>query len=167
MVANELANDAALDALFHYLQRQNGRTPTADEVVAEHLARDAAAHAETWNWGLYRNSRFSLAESFARRGLREDSLRLFFEVCLLDLNGAQNVGTKDPEITRHFRPFDPKTAFLAPGVLNRAADIIAELKLSPDDTRRTFDSVANAVGPVLNLPRSPSSAWREFSKAIR
>jgi hypothetical protein len=144
-----------------------GRIPTADEVVAQHLVRAAAAHAEAWRWGLYRNARFNLAESCARRGLREDALRLFLEVSLLDLNGPRNCGTKDPEITRRFPPFDPKTAFLAPGVISRTADVIAELKLSPDDTRNVFESVASTVGPALKLPRSTDAAWRELAKALR
>jgi hypothetical protein len=159
--------DAELDVLVRALHGQLGRIPTADEVVAQHLVRAAAAHAEAWRWGLYRNARFNLAESCARRGLREDALRLFLEVSLLDLNGPRNCGTKDPEITRRLPPFDPKTAFLAPGVISRTADVIAELKLSSEDTRHVFESVASTVGPALKLPRSTDAAWRELAKALR
>lgn len=165
-LSEEGVSDADIDALVGALQAQFGRVPMADEVVTEYFARSAAAHAEAWDWGLYRNARFNLAEACARRGLHEDALRLFLEVSLIDLNGPRNCGTKDPEILRDFPPFDPKTAFLAPGVINRTVDVIAELKFSPADTRRAFESVASSVGPALSLPGAPTTAWRELSKAL-
>jgi hypothetical protein len=124
-------------------------------------------HAVTWSWGLYRNARFHLAESCMRRGLREAALRLFLEVLLIDLNGPRNCGTRDPNILRRFPPFDPKNAFLAPGVISRTVDVIVDLKLSPGDTRRVFESVASAVGPALQLRRSADAAWRELEEALR
>jgi predicted nucleic acid-binding Zn-ribbon protein len=165
-LTQEGVSDADLDELVRALQAQLGRVPTADDVVTRHLARSAAAHAEALHWGLYRNARFRLAESCARRGLREDALRLFLEVSLIDLNGPRNCGTTDPEFLRRFPPFDPKSAFLAPGVIALTVDLIAELEFSPDDTRRVFESVASSAGTALKLPRSRSSVWRELSKAL-
>lgn len=166
MLTQEGVDDSELDALVGALQMQLGRVPTADEILVRHLARSAAAHAEAWNWGLYRNARFQLAESCTRRGLHQDALRLFLEVSLIDLNGPRNCGTKDPEILLRFPPFDPKTAFLAPGVISRTVDVIAELKFSPEDVRRVYESVASSVGAAVGLPRAPSTAWRELSKAL-
>ena len=54
-------SDVDLDALVHGLQGQLGRVPTADEVLTQHLARAAAAHAEALDWGLCRNARFNVA----------------------------------------------------------------------------------------------------------
>ncbi len=166
-LTQEGVSDADLDALVHALQGQLGRVPTADEVLTQHRARAAAAHAESLDWGLYRNARFNLAESCVRRGQHENALRLLIEVSLLDLNGPRNCGgSKDPELLRRFPPFEPKTAFLAPGIINRTVEIIDLLKLSPSDTRSMFDSVAGSVGPTLKLPRSATSVWRELSKAL-
>jgi hypothetical protein len=166
-LTQEGVSDVDLDALVHALQGRLGRVPTADEVLTQHLSRAAAAHAEALDWGLYRNARFNLAESCARRGQHEDALRLLIEVSVLDLNGPRNCGgSKDPELLRRFPPFDPKTAFLAPGIINRIVEIIDLLKLSPDDTRRLFESVAGSVGPTLKLPRLATSVWRELSKAL-
>lgn len=163
----EGVSDAELDMLVRVLQGQLGRVPTADEVITQHLARAAAAHAQSFDWGLYRNARFHLAESCARRGQHEDALRLLLEVSLLDLNGPRNCGgNKDPELRRRFPPFDPKTAFLAPGIISRTVKLIELLKLSPEDTRRVFESVAGSVGPALKLPRPTNTAWRELSKAL-
>ena len=166
LIQEDGLKDVDLDALVRSLQGQLGRLPTAEEVVAQQLMRVAATHAEAWRWGLFRNARFNLAESCIRRGLREEALRLYLEVCLLDLNGPRNCGTKDPQVTRRFPPFDPSTAFLAPGVVNRTKDVTADLELSLDDTHRVFEAVAVAVVPGLKLPRSSDDAWGELSKAL-
>lgn len=166
LVQENGTNDADVDALVHALQAQLGRLPIADEVVAQFLQRAAAEHAESWRWGLYRNARFNLAESCARRGLREDALRLFLEVHLLDLNGPRNIGSRNPELVRRFPPFDPATAFLAPGVVTRTADVMSALGLSLDDARSVFESVAASVGTALAMPRSASNAWRELSRVL-
>jgi hypothetical protein len=161
LIQEDGIKDADLDALVRSLHGQLGRMPTAEEVVAQQLIRMAATHAEAWRWGLFRNARFNLAESCIRRGLR-----LYLEVCLLDLNGPRNCGTKEPQVTHQFPPFDPSTAFLAPGVVNRTKDVTTDLKLSLDDTRRVFETVAVAVAPALKLPRSSDEAWGELSNAL-
>lgn len=147
------------------LRTELGRPPTAEDVVERHLLMTAKKHATEWQWGLYRNARFNLAESRSRRDRREDALRLYLEVCLVDLNGPRNCGTKDPAITERFPPFDPTTAFLAPGVVSRAATVADELGLSPGDLRLQFEAVADSVRS-LNLPRPTADAWNELASAL-
>lgn len=117
------------------LRAELGRAPTAEDVVERHLLVMAKRHAADWQWGLFRNARFNLAESRSRLDRREDALRLYLEVCLVDLNGPTNCGTKDPAIIERFPPFDPTTAFLAPGVVSRAASVAHELGLSLGDPK--------------------------------
>jgi len=143
-----------------------GRAPTAEDVVERSLLVMGRKHSEDWQWGLYRNARFGLAESRIRLDRRLDALRLYLEVCLLDLNGPRNCGTKDPAIVADFPPFDPTTSFLAPGVVNRAAALARELGLSPADLRDQFETVADAVQPTLNLPRPTADAWKELAAAL-
>ncbi|EAU68286.1 hypothetical protein STIAU_5823 [Stigmatella aurantiaca DW4/3-1] len=50
---------------------------------------------------------------------------------LLDLNGEQNLGTKDPEIVRRFPPCDPSTAFLPSALLAQESDDLVLLAHSP------------------------------------
>jgi len=153
---------ATIDGLYTEL----GRAPTAEDVVERHLHAIARKHAEDWQWGLYRNARFNLAESRIRADRREDALRLYLEVCLLDLNGPTNCGTKDPAVIKRFPPFNPTTSFLAPGVVNRAESVARELGLSPDDLRHQFETVADAVRPALKLPRPTADAWKELAAAL-
>jgi len=147
------------------LRAELGRVPTAEDVVERHLLVTAKKHAADWQWGLFRNARFNLAESRSRLDRREDALRLYLEVCLVDLNGPRNCGTKDPAIIERFPPFDPATAFLAPGVVNRAATVADELGLSPGDLRLRFEAVADSVRS-LNLPRPTADAWNELASAL-
>lgn len=165
-VQHGVVPEPEVDALLLLLYGQLGRVPTAHEVVAEILMRQAAAHAEAWNWGLYRNARFNLAEAFSRQGRREDALNLFLEVLLLDLNGVRNMGTKDPEIVRLFPPFDPSTAFLAPGAVGRAVDAMTDLSLSLDEVERRFLSLDDSAAPVQGLPRSAVDVWRDLKRVF-
>ena len=142
-----------------------GRAPAAEDVLERHLLMTAQKHAADWQWGLFRNARFNLAESRSRLNRREDALRLHLGVCPVDLNGPTNCGTKDPAITERFPPFDPTTAFLAPGVVSRAATVAHELGLSPGDLRHQFEAVADSVRS-LNLPRPTAEAWNELASAL-
>ncbi len=165
-LAAEGAGNAELDGLVGSLHVTLDRMPTADEVVCQYLTRSAAKHAELCNWGLYRNARFNLAESYARRRSYEEALRLFLEVSLIDLNGPRNRGTKDPAALRRIPPFEPHAGSLASGVLSRTIDVITELKFSRDELQRLFESVASAMTTVTNLPRPTSAAWQELSAAL-
>jgi hypothetical protein len=164
--AQEGVADADLDAIVRILHEELQRMPTAEEVVERQLTSTAAACAGAWQWGLYRNARFNLAESCVRRGLREDALKLYLEVCLVDLNGPRNCGTRDTAITSRFPPFDPGNAFLAPGVVNRAKDVADELQLPGSAIERLFEDLGKHVGATLGLPRSARDAWRELGVAL-
>ncbi|CAM4282408.1 zinc ribbon domain-containing protein [Corallococcus exiguus] len=165
-VQNGGVPEPEVEALLILLHGQLGRVPTAHDVVAEILMRQAATHAEAWNWGLYRNARFNLAEALVHQGRREDALNLFLEVLLLDLNGPRNMGTKDPEIVRRFPPFDPSTAFLAPGAIGRAVDVMADLRLSTDEVEKRFISLDGSTEPLRGLPRSAVDAWRDLKRVF-
>lgn len=165
--AQEGVADAALNAIVRVLHEELHRMPTAEEVVEHQLISTAVACAEGWQWGLYRNARFNLAESCVRRGLREEALKLYLEVCLVDLNGPRNCGTRDTAITSRFPPFDPSNAFLAPGVVNRAKDVADELQVPEPALERLFEDLGKNVGAALGLPRSAGDAWRELAVALR
>ncbi len=153
----EGASTAALDSFVHALQTHLGRVPTADELVVQHLARDAAVQAEARMWGLYSIARFRLAESCVRQQRFEDALRLFLEVLLFQVNGSLN--SDDAQ-------FDPTLGFVAPGVVGRTLDVIDILKLTPTDVRSVFESVAAPIVAALKMPLPVANAWARLSKEL-
>ncbi|MEQ9325607.1 MAG: hypothetical protein RIF41_40960, partial [Polyangiaceae bacterium] len=160
------ATEVDLDSLVQSMHVQHRRFPTVHELVAAELRREAAAHASSGNWGLYRNARFNLAEACSRTGVADDALRLLLEVSLLDLNGPRNVGRNGPAFAPSLPAFDPSSAFLAPGVVKRTADAMNDLGLSLEELRLVFDEVVSAVRPTLNLQRSTDDVWKELLNAL-
>lgn len=158
--------DAALSALVATLRAREGEVPSAEQVVAAYLESAATAQAHLHNWGLFRNARFRLAESCARQGRTAAALRLLLEVTILDLNGAHNCGTRNPEVLRRFPPFDPRLAFIAPGIVRRTAAAASKLGLSVDGIRAVFDDVVRVVSPDLGLPRAGESMWGVLERAL-
>ena len=151
------ASTAVLNELVETLRGQVGRLPTADEVVLQYLVRDSAAQAAAKMWGLYRNARFELAESYVRLARNEDGLRLFLEVLLFDVNGAAN--SEDV-------PFDPKLFLAAPGAFGQTLDVINLLELSQADVRSAFESVATPIAFALKMPLPVAHAWSRVSKEL-
>jgi hypothetical protein len=146
------------------LHQQFGKPPSDFDVAWRLLNEDSITHGGTGNWGLYRNSRFSMSESLRAEGRWKEALLMYLEVCYLDLNGPQNRGGIEnyPDLAAEFPPFDPKDAFLAPGVLERCRKLAATLQLTPDDLRDHFQKAAEPHHRNLLLPVDPQSAWRRF-----
>lgn len=146
------------------LHQQFGKLPSEFDVEWRLLNEDSITHASTGNWGLYRNTRFSMGESLRAEGRLKEALVMYLEVCYLDLNGPQNrEGIENfPELAAKFPSFDPKDAFLAPGVLERCRKLASTLKLTPDNLRDHFQKAAEPHHRNLRLPVDPQSAWRRF-----
>lgn len=69
-----------------------GKPASDSDVEWSLLNKDSIKHAQEGNWGLYRNTRFAMAEFFKRRLKLKEALAFYFEVCYLDLNGPNNTG---------------------------------------------------------------------------
>jgi len=143
------------------LRRELTRQPTPEEVQLRLLLEDAAILARQQNWGLYRNARFSIGEVLRAQGSFEAALRLFLEVCYIDLSGPQNVaGIPDSFRTGgRFPDFDERSALVAPGVADRCRKLGVKLGLDSDGMRETFLSVAAEVDRHLTLPVEASVSW--------
>ena len=94
-----------------------------------------------------------------------EALRIYLEVCFLDLNDANNVGgyVNDPELLKQFPPFDPKRGFLAPAVVERIQRIIQKLALKRKDVRALFFE-NERIQRDLRLPLSVNAAWKKLEK---
>jgi hypothetical protein len=146
------------------LHQQFGNQPSDFDVAWRLLNEDSITHAGTGNWGLYRNTRFAMGEALRAEGRLREALQMYLEVCYLDLNGPRHRGgiENDPELAAEYPPFDPKDAFLAPGVLERCRKLAATPQLTPDEVRDHFQKAAAPHSRNLRLPVAPQRAWEQF-----
>jgi len=128
------------------------------------LNNKLSEHAQNLNWGLYRNTRFEMAEILRKDKNSELALKAYLEVCYLDLNGPSNCESikNDPERLKEYPPFDPKKwGFLAPAIIDFITKIGKQLGLGEEDLRRTFLEHNKNVLKEMGLPLSPETCWEK------
>lgn len=128
----------------------------------EKLSNDLRIHMKNMNWGLYRNTKFSMAEILRKEKKFENALFYYFEVCYLDINGPNNVESikNDPSMLKQFPAFNAKMGFLAPAIVSRVKKIIGTLKLSESDSKLLFFKVPEYYRKLV--PLSPQKAWEKI-----
>lgn len=149
-------------------KRFGGKEPSDNDVRWSLLNKQIIENAKNGDWGLYRNTRFQMAEILRREMKLKDALQTYLEVCYLDLNGVRNVGgMNDPEILKEFPPFDPKeSAFLAPGVIDLIKRIVLKLDLSKEEIRQIFVEHNSRSEKSLRLPITTEQAWSSLEKEL-
>ncbi len=149
-------------------KRFGGKEPSDNDVRWGLLNKQIIENAKNGDWGLYRNTRFQMAEILRGEMKLKDALRTYLEVCYLDLNGVRNVGgMNDPELLKEFPPFDPKeSAFLAPGVIDLIKRIVLKLKLNKDEIKQIFLEHNLRSEKSLRLPVSVEQAWLSMDKEL-
>lgn len=147
-----------------------GKEPSENDVHWGLLNEDLLENAKSEQWGLYGNVRFQMAEILNKENKLKDALRMYLEVCYLDLNGATNMPTDenghvihDPE---YFKPFDSEQKFLAPGIIDLIKRIVLKLKLSKDEIKKIFVEHNSRIEKSLRLPLSAEKSWQSFEKEI-
>jgi hypothetical protein len=145
------------------LSKQFGFTPTASDVLWRLLNERLISQAQRGDWGLYRNTRFEMAELLEKEGKLESALTTYLEVGYLDLNGPRNVGRVSSRLLDEFPPFDAELANLAPAIPHRVHSISEELGLEFTEIKAKFVEAAEGVRERLGIPVSPAKAWRIFA----
>lgn len=140
------------------LQEKFKQVPSEQDVAWAYLNSEGLNHAKQRNWGLYRNGRLSMAAVLEKGGSFLKSLRFYFEVSYLDLNGPENGGGSP-----YSRDFDIKNAFLAPAVIAKTLELIAKLKMEEEQVHQLFKEMAELNYKNLKLPIAPAAAWTKLS----
>jgi hypothetical protein len=163
-----VAQQSRLKSVTDQLRTRFGREPSANDVQWSMLNDDVLTHMQNKDWGLYRNSRFAMAEILTKEKKHLDCLNFLLEVCFLDLNGPNNCGgITDPFILREYPPFDPKIGSLAPGVISRVLDAMDSSGISLQQAESRFNDVAHRLSEVLRLPLSADKAWRKLKRELK
>lgn len=139
--------------------------PSDDDVKWALLNRMSVEHAKAGDWGLYGNTRLTMANFLTRRMKLKNALRVYLEVCTLDLNGATNGNAqKTPELLKEFPDFDLRQAFVAPGVLGQVNLIAAELEMNRE-VLKDFYMVNNSAFH-MRLPLTSRACWIKLENAL-
>lgn len=137
--------------------------PSENDVKWSLLNKQLMETAKERNWGLYRNTRFDMAEILRKEGKLESALSTYLEICYLDINGPRNLGGfRNNQIPS----FSPDEAFLAPGIIKRALSIMKKLNISEARTKAIFAEIASLNHDNLKLPVSPDEAWINLRKDL-
>ena len=130
------------------------------------LNRKLLEHSKNADWGLYTNTRLSMA-SVLENDYRniEKALHSYLEVCYIDINGPRNLGgLSDPELLEKFPPFSSEESFLAPSVVTKISELSGMLHLKHNDIKTIFMEISGTVFRNLKLPVTPDQAWEQFEK---
>ena len=131
--------------------------------------KELLMHAQKANWGLYRNTRFDMAEFLRKENKLANALETFLEIMYLDLNGPENRESiiNNPELLKEFPQFDPKTAFLAPGVIDRVKKIAKILGFQMEKIREIFTEHNKKIEKALKLSLSTEECWKLVEKELK
>ena len=154
---------------YHILHQRFGQPPSDFDIAWRLLNQDLITHGAVGNWALYRQTRFRMGELLHAEGKLKAALLTYFEVCYLDLNGAQ---TRDryanqPQASTKIAAFNPKKPKLGGRVLKRCLGLVGSLRLNGPDVCEWFYRAAAQPHCDLRLPIDPQGAWRRLKQRMR
>lgn len=152
------------------LTKQFGKEPNLNDVKWRVYNQNILKYASKKQWGLYRNNKLDMAYLLQKEEKNKQALSTMFEVIYLDINGCSNMGIiyskfdmeEDPDI----KEFDPKQAFMAPGVIGPTQDLIIELNMSETEAKDLFISTNKKMKPSKDMPIPEDKAWDKLLKEI-
>lgn len=151
-------------------KRFNGKNPSDYDVQWGLFNEDLLQHMKNMDWGLYRNTKFQMGEMLRKEVRLEASLKMYLEVCYLDLNGPNNCGgmLHSPEILKEFPPFDPRdgNAFLAPGVIDLIQRIANKLNFDTEKIHSIFIEHNERFEKSMRLPVPAQEAWKRLESEL-
>jgi hypothetical protein len=165
---NFIAGKEGFEKEKEILRKRFSKEPSENDVKWGILNNDLIKHAQNGDWGLYRNTRFEMAEILRKELILKDALQTYLEVCFIDLNGPNNRGgINDPELLKEFPPFDPKqSSFLAPGVIDLIRRIVKKLGFDKEKVKSIFIEHNSRVRNSLKLPLTAEKCWISLEKEI-
>lgn len=146
-------------------QRFGGKEPTEDDVRWGLYNEDLIEHTQNGDWGLYRNTRFNMAEQLRKEEKWKMALQTFLEVCYLDLNGPTNGNSsKDAGLLKDFPPFNLEIGGLY--YTDVIKKIIPKTDLTTDQLKEIFLKDGHNLKEALSLPLSPEKAWLTIEQEL-
>lgn len=159
---------AEMDEARQYFINVNGKAPIENDIKWQAFKKQILKHAENSDWGMFRNTRFGMAELLRSEMKNEAALITCLEVCYIDLNGPNNMGgERDSEILKQYPAFNQKEfAMLAPGIVEIMIWLAKTLELGLSEIGAIFLQHNEGVQKALNLPLTPEDCWLSLKREI-
>ena len=151
------------------LTKQFGKEPSINDVKWRVYNERTLILASNRQWGLYRNNKLDMAKLLQKENRHKQAIDTFFEICYLDLNGCRNMpqGLSQKDLKElKISDFDPKTAFLAPGIISMLKDSIEASSMKKTNLKKQFIDISNKTKPIKDMPVSADTAWKTLEKEL-
>ena len=150
------------------MAKKLGINPPYSDVKLSLYNKELLEHANLNEWGLYRNTKFNMAEILKWENNLSDALHLYLEICYLDINGPNNIASciNNSELLKRYPPFNPKQGIFAPGIVKLVKIITKELALKSSEVNEIFFDVAKKQQKALKLPIPAEEAWLMLEKEL-
>ena len=130
------------------------------EIMWQLLNKKAIKHSKNNDWGLYRNTVYTLSKVAYLKGDIKGSLVMLLGVCYIDVNGPNNVGNS--AVALEIAPkFDPELGAFAPVIVEELKSVAKELNLGLNELQKLFIENANNIR-LPSMPISPEEAWTQL-----
>jgi hypothetical protein len=143
--------------------RKTPSTISKSDAEWRRLNKERLCNAKENNWGLYCNTILDMAEHMKKRGNLKRSITFYLDLCYLDLNGPQNVGSF---LRNEYPAFTPSDGQLAPKIVSDLSALARECGISQEKLREQFYKVAEGSRQRLRTPLSTEEAWIILEKEL-
>lgn len=163
---NYLEENARVKKVRDEMRERYGKEPSDHDVEFRVLNEQAVEAEFAGNWGFARNFRLNMAKNLEKRGSLELSLRMYFHICFLDINGPNNRGGIQTLNLDEYPYFSPDIGFLAPGVINTIKKLIDKLKFDEQSCKERFIEVTEPIHEGTPTPIPPKKAWPKLKEEL-
>ena len=165
--AEYLAQKKEIENEREVLKHRFGQEPSDNDVMWGVLTKRQLEAALYKKWGLYRSTRFEMAEILRKEKRYKGALDNYLEVCFIDMNGIENKLDIDSDEMRTYQVFNPDSGYLAPGILSRVAKMAENAGLEKSELKQKVLENYKKLKDNFKFPLSPESCWGKLEHGIR
>lgn len=136
------------------------------ETKIDNLKKELNLLNQNNNFASYTIKMLYMGDLVKKEGNLLEALKIYLEVCYLDLNGPNNRGEISPELLEEFPVFDATLGLLAPAIIGYIKKISKKLNISIDELKNLFFNNSFDLKPIFNLPISKDRAWIKIKKEL-
>ncbi|MDD3723136.1 MAG: hypothetical protein PHW92_11765 [Lutibacter sp.] len=162
---NIIKEENELNEIREGMRKKYGKNPSERVVMWSYLNSQLLEHIKNNNWGSYTSVKRKMAEILKKENKLEASIIYYLMVCYLEINGANDFQTDDPELLKERPFFDPSYYYgISPRVICGIKKIATERNLKIEDIKKIFIDRNNVVRK--RTPLSPEECWPEVEKKL-
>ncbi len=161
-----IEKEKTLEKIKLGLKEKRGVSPSDNDVKWSYLNQQLLENIKNNNWGSYGSVKREMAQILEKEGRMLNALHVYLSVCFLEINGASNSSTNDPEILKELPPFNLDFyESLNPWLVNKIRKIMDIEKISLEELQSIFIDSNKSISKY-GMPLSVDTCWAELKKAL-